>query len=363
MVRDVLVLGLFLFSLAKFKIGNLKKPLPLSIFLYIIFILLSYFWVQASPLQWLKGVRFSATPMLLLLILVFSEFNEKENTVFVKTIISVSLMIIVIAILEFFGLKLPATSVLSGSGALNSFHMVGATGIHRLGSILAGPNALGLYLLAIIAFLIGWQKEIRGAKWLIAISSIVLILTFSRSAWLGLAVLFLTAAIAKYKLSFRKISYLFILLAVLAGGSFYFSRKSETLSQIITHGLSTDMRLEQYRRIAQEKFNIGLLGRGAGGAGPSTQNRLDNGPNYWTENTYLDTFEEFGLIGIMLFLTIIVLSLRRSSKNYQSNAGRTAVILIPSFATAGIFINFYTGQVGLFMVIIAIGLANQMRKE
>lgn len=360
-VRDVLTLSLFLFSLPFLRLKNLRRPLFLSIFLFIVLIFLSYFWVQASPLQWIKGVRFSAIPMLLLLILISSEFSEREKTAIVKTSISTSLIIIVVAILEFFGIKMPTLSALSGTGALDSFHLVGAADIHRLSSILAGPNALGLYLLTTIAYLIGWQDEIKGAKWLVAICSIVLLLTFSRSAWLGLVVLFLSAAIIKYKLSFQKISYLVILLIVLAGGSFYFSKKSATLSQIISHGISTDLRAEQYQRIAKVKSDIGLLGRGAGGAGPSTQNRLDHGPNYWTENTYLDTFEEFGLIGVILFMTIILLSFREILRNSKNNAGKTAAILVPSFAIAGIFINFYTGQVGFFMVIIAIGLISRTK--
>lgn len=357
LIRDILVFSLFLVSLLEFESDKFKKPLPMIIFVYISVILLSYFWVQASTVQWFRGAKFSITPMLLMLTLITSKLEEKEIRIIVKTIISVSFIIIVLAILEFFGIKPPTISALSGAGALESINLVGTLKVNRLQSILAGPNALGLYLLVIISFLIGWHKEIKNVKWLLIICAAVLFLTFSRSAWIGLIVLLLDLAIIKYKLSFVKISYLFILLVVLVSGIFYLSKKSQTLSQIFNHGLSTDMRLEQYNRIIKEKFEIGLLGRGAGAAGPSSQNRLDNGPNRWTENTYLDIFEEFGLIGVVLFISIILLILKESVKNRQSNFGRVVVLLIPSMMIAGLFINFYTGQVAVYYFFLAGGLS------
>ncbi|MDO8444024.1 MAG: O-antigen ligase family protein [bacterium] len=357
LIRDILVFSLFLVSLFEFKIDNFKKPLPIIILVYIFVILLSYFWVQASTAQWFRGAKFSITPMLLMLTLITSKLEKKEIRIIVKTIIGTSLIVIVLAILELLGFKLPTVSVLSGAGALESINLVGALKINRLASVLAGPNALGLYLLVIISILLGWREEIKHYKPILFFSALILILTFSRSAWIGLIVLLLYLAIFKYKLSFVKISYLFILLVVLVSGIFYLSKKSQTLSQIFNHGLSTDMRLEQYNRIIKEKFEIGLLGRGAGAAGPSTQNRLDNGPNRWTENTYLDIFEEFGLIGVMLFISIILLILKESVKNRQSNFGRVAVLLIPSMMIAGFFINFYTGQVAVYCFFLAGGLS------
>ena len=365
LIRDILVFSLFLVSIPDYKIRNLKKLHPTLILLFILFVFLSYFWTEAGPFQWLRGVRFWLTPLLLLLTTILIDFKLEQIQKFVRTIIYVSVIITGFAILEPVGVKLSTVSILSGAGSLESVNLVGALKINRLESILAGPNALGLYLLVIISVLLGWQGEIKHYKLILFFSALILILTFSRSAWIGLIVLLLNLAIIKYKLSFVKISYLVILLVVLVSGTFYISKKSQTLSQIFNHGLSTDMRLEQYNRIVEEKFEIGLLGRGAGAAGPSTQNRLDNGSNHWTENTYLDTFEEFGLIGLLLFLTIVIVWWRQHLLHIQDDQDpvlRTAHLALPSFLIAGFFINFFTGQVAVFMFFLTIGLTKAKLK-
>lgn len=355
LIRDGLVVLIFLSTLKNKRLSLFdKKYIPVLLFVFYVFI--SYFWTEAGSSQWLRGVRLYFTPLLLMVGLGRMHFGEVDISKINKYIISLSLIIVGLAILELFHIKLPLTSHLSGAGALQDLHLVGAANIVRLQSVLAGPNALGLYLLAVTAFMIAFFDQIKFAKWLIIPYIFILILTFSRSAWLGLFVLLFIYLIIKLKLSAKRALLIVLLLLVAIIPGYFVTKKSATINQIIFHGDSTSLRTEEYRRVWADRTDIGLLGRGAGAAGPSTQSRLDGGPNYWTENTYLDIFEELGMVGLLLFLCIIVSAISIAVRNRRHSYARACLLVLPSFAVAGIFINFFTGQVGIILVFLVIGL-------
>jgi cell division protein FtsW (lipid II flippase) len=146
-----------------------------------------------------------------------------------------------------------------------------------------------------------------------------------------------------------------IILIVLAIGSI-FAYRQPRLKDFFTHGGSSDMRIEQYQRLWHQKNEIGWVGRGLGTAGPSSINRLDNGPNHWTENIYLDLFEETGLVGIVIYLALII-SLIIEVAKIDTMEKKTAFLLLAGFSVAGLFINYYTGQVGIYLFWLAMGLA------
>ncbi|PIS07343.1 hypothetical protein COT78_04270, partial [Candidatus Berkelbacteria bacterium CG10_big_fil_rev_8_21_14_0_10_43_13] len=346
---------------------NLQKIKSLPIFLiivYIFWILLSYFWSEASTLQWLRGVRFSAVPMLFLLTLSLANFTQSEKKSIFKSVIWVSVFIVTLSIPELIGVKLPLVTAISSQGTLSADHFVGAANLHRLQSVLAGPNAFGLYLLVLITIVLSWGKELKTPKWLIWVYFLIAILTFSRSVWIGLVVLSFVALVSRYKFRVTKVAQLIAILLIVCAGIFVLARKSATVNQIVTHGVSTNERFAEYKRIWQTRHDIGLLGRGAGDAGPTTQNRLDDGPNYWTESTYLDTFEEFGLIGLLLFISIIVLLWRKIVVAPSDNPTfRTARLLVPAFLVAGLFISLYTGQVAVYTFLLILGSADSNEEQ
>ena len=126
---------------------------------------------------------------------------------------------------------------------------------------------------------------------------------------------------------------------------------------IITHDSSTNLRFEQYNRIWNQRLEIGLLGRGVGAAGPSSQNRLDININRWTENTYLDIFEELGFIGFLLYNTSILWLLYLSYCSSNTPEEKTALLMSISFLFTGMFINYYTGQIAIFLFWLINGIA------
>lgn len=363
--RDLLVIAIFLIVLLfhGFKI----KPLPLLLgAVFILWALASVFWREASLLQWLKGFRFIALPILLFFSLGNFDFTDQQKKTLLRVLLIMASIIGVMAVLELFGVKLPLTTSFSKEGALTAEHFVSeGKGVTRLQSILAGPNALGLYLLTIVSLAFLSFKTIVQKNWLVSTAfGLLLILTFSRSAILGLilALIALIYLLLKDKIggvkSFLIVS--FIVIAVVVAG--IFMSKSATFSQFFTHGDSSSLRFAQYERIWQKKTEIGLFGRGTGTAGPSSQYRLDGGENHWTENTYLDIFEELGLVGMLIYLGLIFSLLYQASKT-EGKWTKTALILGVGFGFAGIFINYYTGQVAIFIFWLANILALKSRNS
>jgi hypothetical protein len=360
LLRDILVLVSLLISLFLIKKQDLKTPLLILVLAYSLWVILSFFWREASDLQWLRGARFAITPLAFFLVVWLAKFEKREKEVLYKVVFWTGMIIVLFALLELFGVKMPMILWGEGVGTLDSQHFVGQTNIERLQSVLAGPNALGLYLLAVVSYLLGFGGP-KNRWWLSTIVIFVLIMTFSRSALLGLIVALLVFALQN--INFKKIGkkslWLIIPILLIIFTSFAYLYRLESVKQLVWHDSSSSLRVEQATRVWSSRAEIGPTGRGAGAAGLSSQNRLDSGPNRWTENTYLDIFEEFGYIGILLYLAILGLALGLALRNISTKEGRTALYVLVGFISAGLFINFYTGQVGFFLLCLAMGLNNK----
>jgi O-antigen ligase len=149
-----------------------------------------------------------------------------------------------------------------------------------------------------------------------------------------------------------------VLLFSLAGVAVY---KNPSTRDLVSHSDSTSIRFDQYKRIWDSRNEIGLLGRGTGTAGPSSQNRIDGGPNHFTENIYLDIFEELGLLGFTIYLVLILSLLVYSYRRINSDEGLSAFMLLSAFFATGLFVNYYTGQAGIFLVWLSVALLFQKR--
>jgi O-antigen ligase len=326
--------------------------------LFVVLSLISYLWREASAEQWFRGFRFTLPPIILLLILSQVKFSLKYRSQIIKAIFISATLIVLTALLDFINLPLPLTTSLSSTGSLESAHYVGLLEIKRAQGVLAGPNALALFMLPIFALSLVFFKKSAIFKAFAVVSSLIIILTFSRSALIGLLVIVFAKIWQKSKKSIGTLktfmfSALILLVLVVLG---VLLNKTEWGEQIISHNSSSSMRYEQYQRIWQQKQDICLLGRGLGTAGPSSINRLDEGENHWTENVYLDIFEELGIVGIALFVLLIVTLIINIGRQ-NSSVNKAAYFSLYAYAISGLFINIYTGQVGLWYTIILSGMA------
>lgn len=357
LVRDGLILLAFLSSIKMLDNTARKQKLVWVLGTFAFWGILSFFWREASVAQWMRGMRFDFLPLVLFATLLICRVSCEQQRLLWRVVIGIGAIVGVLAVLEAIGIKIPLSTQYSGPGALTEINYVGDWSQVRLRSILVNPNALGLYMLCLVActyaYLRTWWRYL-----LMSFFSLVLVLTFSRSALVGLAVLLalIAGSYLRTKIGLAKTLVIFILLAMIVTVGISRLTKSEDLQNLITHGDSSSLRWQQYERIWQQKFDIGLLGRGAGGAGLSSQNRLDGGPNRWTEDIYLDMFETYGLIGLVLYLIIIV-QLYKGSRGLESVEAKSAFWILCSFSIAGIFVNYYVGQVGIYLFWLMQGLA------
>lgn len=362
LIRDVLIGLMFVLALINPNCQKFDKRVIWLVSLFIAWGVVSYFWREASAMQWLKGFRFTFLPLFFFLSVWNFDFNSGQKSIIYKLIFGGAIVILIFAIFSLFGINVPMTTTYSGQGALASVHYVGNSLIPRLQSVLAGPNALGLYLIAIIGLLIGNLKSRKIAIYLFVPAIIILVLTFSRSALIGLLVMALVFVflILKKKIGAIKSAFLITIVSLIIIMAGFFAYKSPTLQNYFTHDNSSSLRYEQYQRIWDTKAEIGLFGRGAGTAGPSSQARLDGGENHWTENVYLDIFEELGFVGLCLYLAMILTMIYLT---YKQGKDKSAFLIAISFAVTGIFINYYTGQVGIFLMWLAIALTLNTKKD
>lgn len=365
LTRDGLIFISVLLALLKIKKWHWNVNLILLLS-FILFATLTYFWKDSSTIQWLKGWRFVLGPILLTVASTQFKFSQRAKNIILWVLLISGIAVTFVAVLELIGINIPLGSTMFDVGGLDQIHTVEGLGSHRLQSILAGPNALGLFMLAQSILGLTVYPKIIKYGWLSLILFIpILFFTFSRSSLIALVIVLIAWLINLFIHSSQKVRIAQIM-AVIVTTFFicgWWFNDAIDWRGFLLHGTSTELRMEQYQRIWDSKYDIGLLGRGAGTAGPSSQYRLDNGSNHWTENIYLDLFEEYGLIGISLYLLLTGSILVELLKRSRDELNKSALLALIGFAVAGLFINYYTGQVGIFMYWIIISLALQKVKE
>lgn len=180
----------------------------------------------------------------------------------------------------------------------------------RIQSTLRGSNPLGAYLVVALAALIaGWRRY-----WLFILATAgALFLTYSRSAWLGAAVV--VALLVWYYLPrhLRKLALLVVAVAVLAGGgavwglrhndavqNTFFHSDEKSRSSVSSNAARSSAMVNGLRNVWHQPF-----GQGPGTAGPASVR--NNHPARIAENYYIQIAQEVGIVGLSLFVAINVL--------------------------------------------------------
>jgi len=236
-------------------------------------------------------------------------------------------------------------------GPLAAFQQIGGTSIRRIQSTMSGPNQFGVWLLIpwsiavqrVMNFVVRRAHHDTFPYMLLTLVSIALFLTFSRAAWIG-AIGILVVAVWRY-LSWKRRTILFFVsctLLVLFG---------LIAQDVLLRAASTRGHLEKplaaIQTIIAHPFGLGL-----GAAGPASNrvsdacvylesgadaswakdrqnlcvfsgdtqvqptNRLCN-CSFLPEDWYLQIGVELGVIGFILFLTLVILIILRTQEQVR----------------------------------------------
>lgn len=183
----------------------------------------------------------------------------------------------------------------------------------RIMSTLRGANPLGAYLIVVISLLAAWwlKRKPRGAIIGGILATVALVLTFSRSAWIGLVLamaMLLWASVRTH--SSRKVALLggvgVILIAAVAGlalhrnaafqNAIYHTDDKSKIATTSNEGHASALK-NGLRDVAHQP-----LGEGTGTAGPASvynANKVRIAENY-----FVQIGQEVGWLGIALFVAI-----------------------------------------------------------
>lgn len=361
LIRDALIACIILATLP--AITKQRNWLIYTALAFIGFTLLSVFWRDPSLAQWAKGFRFIISPIVLFTALSSITFQKNQRQIILRVIWAIGLGIALIALFQLVGVKIPLVTEASDFGALESPHRVGELMLYRVQSILAGPNALGLFMFVVLVAGLNLFQTTKTKFILLtcmALLLLVLVMTFSRSSWLGIVFSsgYLVWQYLKLKTGSKILPTLtlFAFFALAAVGGYLLTINNYAAREVLIHGSSSPVRIEQYQRIWRDKFDIGLFGQGTGTAGLASQYRLDDGTNQFTENIYLDMFQELGLIGLTLYLAFLLSTWYRLQTLPATHESRILRALFVSFCFIGLFISTYTGQLAAFAFWILLGI-------
>lgn len=275
--------------------------------------------------------------------LVLLKPQKLSAQVFVKALIVASSLVCLIGLLQWllpkdimthFGYSIER-------GVKPNFFIDDKPDLPRVFSTIRDPNSLGAFLILPIAILAealirNWRTQRRLLiSGLLLLHSLILFLTFSRSALLGTLLALSVLGGIKYgylvKKYIRKLAVpAVIVLVALIGGAFLL-RDQYIVQNVIFHSdesTALDDPNEKRVKLVQQGFK-GVIddpeGHGPGTAG-LVSTKLPNG--LLTENYYLQIGYEIGVIGLILFLGFLMVVLLRL---WEHRNNRLDQVLIASF--------------------------------
>jgi len=177
--------------------------------------------------------------------------------------------------------------------------------IRQVHSLLPTPNMFGSAMVLLTALV--YKRLARPSWWMTLGLGILVGSSYSRSAWLALAIL--GAAIFFHYLG-RGIfawSVGFLALGLALGTLLGIMRYHGSFESAATHDASTAQHQTAYVGAAQSFTNFDITwftGDGIGSAGPATLNSKQ--PPRIAESWYIQLFQEMGVIGLGLFIAIML---------------------------------------------------------
>lgn len=258
-------------------------------------------------------------------------------------------------------------------GPLAAFQQLGGSGLRRIQSVMSGPNQLGLWLLLpyslmLPRFLTTYPQTALRTRGYLALIGAALILTYSRSAWLGALAIFVAAVILS--MPRQRVKHVLGQLGLLCMvGALFLVATTDILTRIASSRDHVRRPLAAIQTMIQHPFGLGL-----GTAGPASNRTSDacvllepgadaswaaDRPDlcvfvgdqqvqpaptdracscpFLTENWYLQLGVELGVFGFVLFLTLTILMLNRLRGG--GAASRPVFLMFFGLSVASLFLH------------------------
>ncbi|HUD10488.1 MAG TPA: O-antigen ligase family protein [Candidatus Saccharimonadales bacterium] len=186
----------------------------------------------------------------------------------------------------------------------------------RVQSFLRGTNPFGAYLVAMLGLLVACVAVTWRRCWqyllLVALAIGALILSFSRSAWIGSFVAIVVAAwlsLRNHRTKLRFVVVASVAVLILAIGAVLFQHNNGVQDALfhVSPGSTAQVTSNAGHASSLRSGLHDLLhqpfGRGPGTAGPASRYNAPHAPRN-TESYFLEIAEELGWIGLVLFASI-----------------------------------------------------------
>lgn len=276
-----------------------------------------YLLVQRLDFSALVGFAIDFRYILIFLSLQLVELNKKQITQMLVVIGSIlgtlaiiQLLVLPPSFLTFFGYDKPGINT---SGIPPAYHSVASgSSLNRAQATLRGPNELGAYLilstfLGAFAYVKTKKKLFLGAG---ALSVAGLLLSYSRSAWIGIIVALVAYVVISRSKKGIKLNKQLVVAGIAAFALLgVIGWRTNTIQTVVLHHnpeVTTVQSNQGHIDLsiqATEDIAYKPLGYGLGQAGPSSA--LDNPKEAKiSENYFLQVGLEMGVIGMALFLAL-----------------------------------------------------------
>lgn len=219
------------------------------------------------------------------------------------------------------------------------------------------PNSFGAYLIIPILILVQLIQKSRQKllmSSLLGLHLIVLYLSFSRAAWLGLiiglCVLTLLLQRQKTLMALKRFWPLLITLVIMGGGVVYGVRNTSTFRSIVLKAddknASTEMDSDEYHLHFMKEGAKNVIDRPIG-HGPGTAGivSIHNGAEgQLTENYYVQIAHEVGVVGLAVFVAIWVIVIQMLLREKLSPLSTALIASAAAYAVMAMVMHLWTNE-------------------
>ncbi len=297
--------------------------------------------------------------------LLIYRLTKTERAVVKQALMAVfatAILVLVFGLLQYLlmpSLYLERFGYSQANGVLPAFFIDNKPDLERIMSTLRDPNSYGSYLIVITSLAIvalTRNKRLRLVlSGVLGLAIINLILTFSRSAWIGFLASLFTLFIfeAKRRLKKPQVKQLAMVLVLLCFVviSFFVAQKNSYFVQNVVFHADNSTTLEdpnelrlRYWRESIAKIIQNPAGSGTGTAGLASIKNKKQG-TVLNENYYLQIAFEVGIIGIALFISILaVLGYKLAQQSYHDWFSLALFSAFLGLAVTNFFVHIWSNE-------------------